>query len=402
MYIIGINFGYYETTASYIDTNDTCQIIKRLHILDGNSDESNKVESAVCCDQITGEWRFTKDESDYSSPTFYQYFKTPTNTITLKEKEAFTAFIKLVYEHILSNNEFLTKDSFCIYAAYPSVWDKGTGNQIKEYKNFLSEIIPINSIIKKTYAAYYKFNHERAAPNATYLLIDVNACTIDFASYNKHGVECFTEGFCHGASRVERKICKYFKENDSDFIKAKEEIKNLNGMRNNWHDIVLNDVKQQKDNYYERKLSCLILDVSNRAINYSFKKRVFDAVRINQQLLEDTILKNHKLILKKDIEYVKSKTGCPNYVILTGSKSRMPWLQKSVTEVFRDSEIYQDPEPSYIVADGLVYYGMKSVECKPNIEIEINGILNKYNDVTIVQEVWAQIYNNLRKYHLNY
>lgn len=170
MYIIGINFGYHETTASYIDTNYTCLRIKRLHILDGNSDESNKVESAVCRDQITGEWRFPKDYSDYSSPTFYQYFKAPMNTITLKDKEAFTAFVKLVYEHILLNNEFLTKDSFCIYAAYPSAWDKGTGNQIKEYKDFLSKIIPIDSIIKETDAAYYKFKHEKAVPNATYLI----------------------------------------------------------------------------------------------------------------------------------------------------------------------------------------------------------------------------------------
>lgn len=125
----------------------------------------------------------------------------------------------------------------------------------------------------------------------------MNNSTIDFASYNKHGVECFTEGFCHGASRVEREICKYFRENDSSFKKAEEEIKNFDEMRNNWYNIVLNYVKKQKEDFYTKELGTFHLDLSNRVIDYG-RERIFDSVIIDQQLLENTILKDYKLILK--------------------------------------------------------------------------------------------------------
>ena len=102
MYIIGINFGYKETTASFYDIEFYDEFsyeakyssgVKRLHILDGDAYESCKVESAVCRNRKTGEWQFAKDVRDYSLPDFSNDFIGPMNAMTPKKKEAFAAFV---------------------------------------------------------------------------------------------------------------------------------------------------------------------------------------------------------------------------------------------------------------------------------------------------------------------
>lgn len=53
MYIIGIKFGHKETTASFCSTNAVTGVVERLHILDGQTPESCKVETAVCRNEKT-------------------------------------------------------------------------------------------------------------------------------------------------------------------------------------------------------------------------------------------------------------------------------------------------------------------------------------------------------------
>ena len=50
--------------------------------------------------------------------------------------------------------------------------------------------------------------------------------------------------------------------------------------------------------------------------------------------------------------------GIPKFVILPGKSSHMPWLQKLVKDVFAESTVYRDTEPSYVVSDGLAYCGL--------------------------------------------
>ncbi len=387
MYIIGIDFGYSETTASCINTNDSVRRLTWLHILDGDTAESNKVESAVCRDVDTGEWRFIKDFRDYSNPGFTTHFKAPMDEISTANNEAFAAFIKLVYEHILSNNDFLTKEPFCIYAAYPAGWS----DQIFENKEFLSKYIPIEWVIKESDAIYYKFKIERIIQKP--LIIDIGSSTIDFMLYESNGIMCFNEGYKHGDSRVEIEICNYFRNNDPNFKEAEEEASTTcekNGI--NWFNVVLHYVKNQKEYFYTNVLLNICLDLSNRRIDSTLKKRVFDGVVIDNKLLEDTILKNYKTILKHDMEHVKGIIGNPEAVVLTGSASRMSWLQNLVNDVFSDSEIHRDNEPSYVVSDGIAWYGLKSFESRPCIEQTLNNLLNN-SDATIVNEIWSKTYN---------
>ena len=373
MYIIGINFGHKETTASFYDTE--IEVVRHLHILEGNTSESCKVESAVCRNRETGKWQFAKDVRDYSLPDFSNDFIGPMNIMTPEKKEAFAAFVRLVFAHILKNQEFLHYNpvtgerNFEIYVAL----GKENIDQAKEYKNFISCIIPLDWVIPDSMAVYFKFKAEKAIVSST-MVINIDSRSIDFTAYNEKGKQSFLKVYEHGSCAIENLIYKYFEEHDEDFNKAKEEgeaalcsYENLD-----WRNAVIHYIKENVKCFYNNGLDCLWLDLSNRAI-CGVEGRVFDDYCISNEQLEDEILAPYRQTLLQDMNDVKQrltkgKNGIPGVVILTGESSRMPWLQRLVTDVFSDSQVFRDAEPLYVVSDGLAYCGVGIHKMKSAIE----------------------------------
>ena len=169
-------------------------------------------------------------------------------------------------------------------------------------------------------------------------------------------------------------IYKYFEEHDEDFNKAKEEgeaalcsYENLD-----WRNAVIHYIKENVKCFYNNGLHCLWLDLSNRAI-CGVEGRLFDDYCISNEQLEDEILAPYRQALLQDMNDVKQrltkgKNGIPGVVILTGESSRMPWLQRLVTDVFSDSQVFRDAEPLYVVSDGLAYCGVGIHKMKSAIE----------------------------------
>ena len=375
MYIIGIKFGYKETAASFCNTDAVTGVVELLHILDSQTPESCKVDTAVCRNEKTGEWQFAKDIRDYALPDFNQHFIAPINEITVKNKEAFAAFVKLVFEHILENQSFLQYNpktgerNFELYVSCPSMWCKKNSNQKQEYKKFISGIIPVDIIVEESKAAYFKFKAESQFPESSVLVIDVGSERVDFTAYDGYGKLTLCEENKHGASAIEELIYKYFEEHDEDFNKAKREGESLCKKYNlNWRYSVIQYLKCQKEEFYAYEHNALMLDLSNRVIS-NVKGRIFDACEISKKQLENEILLPYRQTLLHDLNDVKQclkkeKMGIPKFVILTGKSSRMPWLQKLVKDVFAESTVYRDTEPSYVVSVGLAYYGLAIHESK--------------------------------------
>lgn len=377
MYIIGINFGYKETTGSFYDTESWRGVVGRLHILDGDTYESCKVESAVCRNRKTGEWQFAKDVRDYSLPDFSNDFIGPMTAMTPKKKEAFAAFVRLVFAHILKNQEFLHYNpvtgerNFEIYVAL----GKENIVQAKESKNFISSIIPLDWIIPDSMAAYFKFKAEANFSASSALVINIDSRSIDFTAYNEKGKQSLLKVYEHGSSAIENLIYKYFEEHDENFNKAKEEGEALCSCKNlDWRNAVIHYIKEQIKDFYTFELFDfgLCLDLSNWAI-CNVKGRVFDACTISEKQLEDEILAPYRQTLLQDMNDVKQrlaeeKNGIPGIVMLTGESSRMSWLQRLVTDVFSDSQVFRDADPSYVVSDGLAYYGTGIHKMKSAIE----------------------------------
>lgn len=414
MYLIGIDFGHGETTASFYNT-ESCRTVERLHILDGNTLESCKVESAVCRNTETGEWQFARDIRDYALPDFTLHFKAPMNEITPKNKEAFAAFIKLVFEHILDNQSFLEYDpltgerNFEIYVACPSGWGKKEDKtQILEYKKFISSIIPVDWIIKESDAAYFKFKAKNDFSNSSVLVVDIGSSTIDFTAYDVNVSKPSTDGKKHGASAVENLINKYFEEHNVDFNAARQNAEPQCVANNlNWHNAVVHYIKGQKEDFYTNKFANLDLDLLNRSICPGITGRIFgaDGYSFSQKQLEEEILVPYRQTLLQDLnaEILRLKDeqiGIPQIVVLTGGASRMPWLQKLVKDVFSDSEVCRDNEPSYVVSDGIAYYAYAHYQLKPNVERVIANFWAEYDDNKLAELIWEQFNVSLRNKQL--
>lgn len=432
MYLIGIDFGHGETTASYIDTEANEYIAKPLHIKDGNDAESNKVESAICRDKETNEWRFVKDKRDYASPCFTTYFKAPMNEITDENKEAFAAFIKLVYDRIIKNNGFLNdgkktgKKNFCIYAACPSGWvNNGNENQIDEYKRFMSSIIPIEWIIKESDTAYFKFKAEDDKKDAkdkkfitasSVLVIDIGSSTIDFTAYGDNGLISLSNGQKHGASNVERSIYKWFDTNDGDFKTTPEEqeaqkvfkdaknaaaeICKANNLK--WQNAVMHYIKEVKEDTYTEQIDVFGLDFLSKNIAAQVKGRVFDGFQMPMKKIENDILAPYRQKLLQDFNEVKAQIGTPAIVILTGGASRMTWLQTLVKDVFPEPEstVLRDSNPSYVVSDGIAYYAAAIYKLKGAINSVIDNFWKKFTDDKLKEMIFDEFNISLRNKQL--
>lgn len=399
MYIIGINFGYKETTGSFYDTESRCGVVGRLHILDGDTSESCKVESAVCRNRKTGEWQFAKDVRDYSLPDFSNDFIGPMNAMTPKKKEAFAAFVRLVFAHILKNQEFLQYNpvtgerNFEIYVAL----GKENIDQAKEYKNFISSIILLDWVIPDSMAVYFKFKTEKGYKgnflDSSALVINIDSRSIDFTAYNEKGKQSFFKVYEHGSCAIANLIYKYFEEHDEDFNKAKKEgeaalcsCENLD-----WRNAVIHYIKEEVRYFYNSGLPSLMLDLSNRSI-CGVKGRVFDDYHISNEQLEDEILAPYRQTLLQDMNDVKQrlaeeKNGIPEVVILAGDFSRMPWFLRLVADVFSKSQVFYDNDPSHVVSDGLAYYGTGIHKMKSAIENLKTSV------ATVFHEFHIQDYN---------
>ena len=396
MYIIGINFGYKETTASFYDT--AREVVRRLHILDGDSYESCKVESAVCRNRKTGEWQFAKNVRDYYLPDFSNDFIGPMNAMTPKKKEAFAAFVRLAFAHILKNQEFLhynpvtCERNFEIYVAL----GKENIDQAKEYKNFISSIIPLDWVIPDSLAVYFKFKTEKGYKGnffgSSALVINIDSRSIDFTAYNENGKQSLLKVYEHGSSAIENLIYKYFEEHDENFNIAKEEGEALCSSID-WRNAVIRYKNSKKEWFYDSELSGLCLDLSNRYI-CNGKRRVFDDCEISEKQLEDEILAPYHQTLLQDMNDVKQrlakgKNGIPEVVILAGESSLMPWFHRLVEGVFSVSQVFRDAEPSYVVSDGLAYYGTGIHKMKSAIENLKTSI------ATVFHEFHMQDYNTV-------
>lgn len=414
MYLIGIDFGHGETTASFYNT-ESCRTVERLHILDGDTPESCKVESAVCRNNITRKWQFARDIRDYALPDFTLHFKAPMNEITPKNKEAFAAFIKLVFDHLLDNQSFLEYDpltgerNFEIYVACPSGWGKKEDKtQILEYKKFISSIIPVDWIIKESDAAYFKFKAKMNFSKSSVLVVDIGSSTIDFTAYDVNASKPSTDGKKHGASAVENLINKYFEEHNVDFNAARQNAEPQCVANNlNWHNAVVHYIKSQKEDFYTNTLAILDLDLQNRRICPGIPGRIFgaDGYCFSQKQLEEEILVPYRQTLWQDLNAEKlrlmdEQIGIPQVVVLTGGASRMPWLQRLVMDVFPDSHVFRDNEPSYVVSDGIAYYAYAHYQLKPRVENVIAEFWAEYDDNKLAELILEQFNISLRNKQL--
>lgn len=402
MKFVGIDIGDGETTASCIDTDNVDGRPLPLRILNGNGGDECKVESIMCKD-AQGNWKFATDE-DYNKSNYSCYFKAKVNeNMQEDQKEAFGAFVKLVYNHILANNNFSNEDkrNLCIYAACPSKWAEND-EQVMAYKKFLNDNgVPVKWIMKESDAACFKFmKTNRIAQNNSILVIDIGSSTIDFSFYDAQTQQGFSEGRTLGARRVENAILGYLQNNSERFNAAEEEARDICNANNlKWRNAVLHEIRKEKEYFYTHSKAKLRAKFDNYNI-YDELKVSFDE-GIDRNTLENVILKDYKERLVGAFKNIKDERQInPSTIILTGGASRMTWLRPLVEDVFVRAKVMMDPDnPSYIVSDGLAYYAKAVHDLEKMAEGAIDCFKENYKEEELkklvhdsLNESWKEVF----------
>lgn len=386
-YCVCIDFGHGETTASYIDLTAVYSINKegtydvpKLNILNGNGDETRKVETVICRGE-DGQWKFATDQEDFARPDLAMQFKAEVNKMEEDDKEHYKAFINLVFKAIIANNNILHFDennpqdrNFDLCIACPSAWgedDKnGHNSVIEDYKNFFLEALPINEIkfvIRESDAAFFKFIHlTKQNPNLKILVIDLGSSTIDFTYYPHNENDEYPQGAANGASRVERAIQDWCTETQDTYKKAKSVIpavlEETDNKKINWEMSVRHYIKGKKEDFYTRSCNKMGLNLPTSEVVGNGLADKIDCLdilyhcNINKEFLDDPILTDYRSDLKDDLKRLHNSGITPEMILLTGGASRMPWIKDLVEDVFQGTEVFCDNNPSYVVSDGIALY----------------------------------------------
>jgi len=335
-------------------------------------------------------------------------------------------FAKNVYEKILKANTSLVAEEIQVFIGCPSGWE---GSEIKKYSEILSSAMGTEvNIMKESKAAIvYCLKNDslksveerdsRIAPNDIQngiLILDFGSSTFD-VTYLRGTDDYINTGFDLGASYIENTIFenalnKYREE--GTYSLYEEAFNSDKTLRN----ISLLQCRRAKETFFtnfEENNEC------NISASYRLKKDFHFDTDVNKDLIESLLNKNLKLNfdnrswekwnedlkLKEPVEFnckndiVESSWTQYCYtilnnvnitlnksgkqiaaVILTGGASRMYFIKDYCKQIFDNSKIVIDPNPSTCISKGLATAGradMRAEKSKVMLKVDIKEIMKE-------------------------
>ena len=391
-YIVGIDFGHGETAAWIVPIAETdiekvngyALLLKRsneiqlrtipseVYYKDGVYGIDNKVGSSI----IT---QMKKKVKDLKTCKECKPFWENINCIKCKAK-AYKNYIRCVVEKLLELNEELDKNkrNFILCMASPTSWSE---IEKKEYLNFFNEAIAdlglrFEWIINESDAAFFSKNHKRLNDEGCTLVIDYGSSTIDFtlmkngikvsddlSSDSQHGAHCIEECMINAGRNHEEKghdpnfeqtlakTNEYFSKNSLKHIDTLEWVKHqCRGIKENYY----TNYSKEKTNFdvdYKCALQITnIRDEETRRLGFNWYADMDEITKEYCNDVKNKFEEIHENILQKN------GNKEPDKIILSGGASIMYWVKPLVKEIFRNSEINEDKDPSFVVAKGVALY----------------------------------------------
>lgn len=392
-YILGIDFGHGETSASMkrINGKDAdsfrpgSQIdVVHLHLKDGQHVNEYTVKSIVYKNP-DGDWKYDPSHGDLANcKEFGSYFKGPVSDHEIKpgtKEYYFAVFIREIIQYIIRaypNLGKLENPNFLLYVGCPSGW---TDSQMENYKNFIQhavdDSVEVKEIVRESDAAYtYATNCDRSTMDSfrqykNILTIDYGSSTLDFTYKNATG-NVINSSAPLGGGLIEKAIFKYmigneeksqeawskverYCQEDKDIERAKEKIEFL--------------LRIKKEEFYKKwsdfhsfNPRVFLRDIVGNRDGIS-RNDAFESDRdYDNKALENVILHKEIRALEKALKDFKARSdvGIIDAVVVTGGAARMPFFQKLVKDVFGVvlHETLEVPDNlSLSVSDGITAYG---------------------------------------------
>lgn len=399
-YLIGIDFGHGETTASYYDINgkQSPKGAEKLHkLMLSNDGDRKKVYSAFYTSK-EGKSSLVTNKQDFSKPGIRAGFKAPIADIRNDWRcDAMRQYIKLVFEAIKEHNGFINKSgqpNYLIFVACPSQWTELPENAASAYKAFIEGSgMPVELMLKESDAAFLKWRHVVADKNV--LVIDLGSSTIDFTAY-KDSKRIASLGRPCGASKIEHLLSDFCNPNAAALDRIKNWMKSRGVDSSLIEESCLLFIREKKEHFYTHceEENDLGIDISVRESQYTdvpSKERLIDCELSKAKVNE--IVRPYNDELRKVLDEIKDELRedhqfIPNHVILSGGASRMYFVKDLINEIFNcnedDDTLQVDKEPEYVVSDGLAKYAA----VRYDVATKTKAIIDEFIK-------WAEIDDNL-------
>ena len=438
-YIVGIDFGHGETTASCIEIESTNPFTYGTpqSLLLKNGGNGKKIKSFFCKyydnnqidvtqDNNHPQWQYILDPGDTRMSNlirhhiegrkkveFHQSFKVAIGTDETQEA-LFGEFVSEVYRQIIKLNGPDTSIglevdddnkpiNYLVYAACPSGW---TDLQRDRFSDFLRKNgVPCIKVFKESDAAWISFMPPKidSLNNPKTLVIDYGSSTIDL-TWSEDSINDICNENELGASRVESDIFDYLIEHDERAKDEYQKVKDYLGNNQNnptenernedevaimSNEILKLGLRIRKEQFYteieENPDDMCDLDFQGVTLSSIFPRNggmtsfgdelSFDCV---EEILSGYIgeVKEYLRQYRKEHMEKSGKYDKPKEIILTGGASRMYFVAPMVREIFDVSPVIDRSKASERISDGVALAGIK------NYQITINkDIIEVLNDI---------------------
>lgn len=418
-YCVCINFGNETTTASYLDltavypaNKEGTYYVPRLNILNGNTYEARKVETAIYR-SYDGQWELATERECFTKKGIAIHFINKIERVSLEDKEHYTAFIRLVFQAIIANNSFLYFDNnnpenrnFDLYIC-SSGWSKYDTNDyntvIEDYKKFFSTVLPMPvTLISREDAisfSFRSFNYQKRS-----LLIEINAATIDSIYDSPIEGKTIFSGTCNGVGHIARDIQNWCAETQETYKKAKSVIpivlEETDNKNINWEMPVRHYIEENMEYFYCKNCSHLSLNLpcsrvlgdmlGDKVEEYDCQDILYHC-NIREEVLNE-ILANYRLMLKNDFNKLHDSGIMPEVIILVNNVFPVPWIKELIKDIFKGIQIISR-HGSHIVSDGIALYAYSNHRFQTTIKSKFTEIINREFSGTM-QEFLLESCNN--------
>ena len=385
-YLIGIDFGAGETSASYYDVcgNQSPNNTTRLHHLSiVPTGDVSKIYSAI--KQVNGEWRLVTDPTDFMCTDLRVDFKRRPSKMDSEQRDSNIKFFRMVFKSILeSNRTFLTfndvtgEKNFLLLVARPTSWSEEDEN---EYLALMKEAgLPVDLVVKESEAALAKWSQKALQGNT--LVVDCGSSTIDLTLvkngklYDGPLYSCIPP---QGAKRVEELLKEYL-EQDEQYVSDCRDVQRKLLERNtnlNLDEAIKLFLRNHKERFYTNTPDAI--EISLMKTPFTKEKQILIYEQLQKEDFEKIVSPYFEELRKffENVKYTLLNSGITvEKLILSGGASRMPLVKQILSEVFAingdDEEIFfHDRASDYVVSDGLAL--SQNIVSNNNTDVVLEG-----------------------------
>ena len=407
-YIVGIDFGHGETSAAIceLEWNKSAGTSEQ-HRLDIDMDRSarKKVLISAICKTPNGRYHIGNEafEADnlVDGTQLSVCFKQAPKDINGEKEQLMIAYMRTIYERILSYEEKLVKGNHIVYIARPSGWiDENTKELYRQMA--LNAGIPLGGLTSESRAAIFY----AMSPNVGFakevaqgaIVFDLGSSTLDFTYLSDNAEEVVDYGYDLGASIIEQNIYEHI-------ILPTEGVKEFVNSYPQYIDALRFQARIIKEEVYSK-------DPETRTVvKFGLDKVMSDECE-DFEKYEDVDVKVrfknvdelNTLIEEKSSYISRMKNAMVDFrdnriankkvhgVFLTGGASRMNFIVPLVMDVFnlpKEQVKIDNDNPSLTISRGIASLGVADAITDvliSELDKHISGIVNETNLTNLLIE----------------